>query len=392
MNLTMVDVLDRMPELLPTVPNALYAWPEAAAMLAASLNADAYGESWEETTRAHDAGLFTLDRPDPRKFDSVKGGGVPDLAHGPVAWSARQHGVKVKRSNSGRTVITVIRSGMATVQGAEHTTGCTTDAASVWVPGLVAVLDDRNRYSMVRRARHDRVAIDVLRVTDAAYAVHGVPSLLGTDAPTRRGSMFPELIDTGFYSDPLPADAPHSHRMGVVTPDACRVAHRNAGLSGMAHDATLDRFAAHSDVYTSHTEGLDWPMRVLRAPRARDSEKVLIGPHSGVTRLLASTGEPDTVWIGHSKITRPPRAAVVRRGKRAARTIGTVDAPTTIQGWETLLDHLTAGERIVCTDITGQVTVTRSKSGRYSATDTRPDGLTVRCARTITSVALKLTR
>ena len=75
----------------------------------------------------------------------------------------------------------------------------------------------------------------------------------------------------------------------------------------------------------------------------------------------------------------------VKRGGRQARTVMNVptdQTPTTINGWQTLADALTPGERITCAD--GKVTICRTND-RYTCTDTRtnPTRYTVRSAASL---------
>jgi hypothetical protein len=101
------------------------------------------------------------------------------------------------------------------------------------------------------------------------------------------------------------------------------------------------------------------------------------------SRVALGTSTPSHLWLGHALVARgatdvDSRAASAARNE--ARTIGTVDAPSTALAWQTLADGVNRGECVKVRYADGMTrTLSRADDGRYALT--LPDGSRVR-ART----------
>ncbi len=302
---------------------------------------------------------------------------VPDAYHG-----SKSHEVTAKRSNSGRTAITVRRYGTAHVQGVTAFGPHVCELPEVFAPSTDDVTVHpgllKRQLDQTRRTNVGRDALAVTRLTDAAYGPLGVPALLGTDVRAFAEIVTPTEDDT--LSSP--------------------VARHRSTIGAWLSTGVLDEIATHTAVYGAHTAGVTrWPTRTrLTTPKVRRSEASRLAPRVQtidgqpftVTPLLAPTGEVERAFYGHRADTRPDTTHQARRRKRADRTIGTVDAPTAETGWTELLDHLNRGERLQVRRGDNVVaTITRAKSGRYSAT--LADGLAIaKGSRTTLAAARKL--
>lgn len=451
-NLTPADVLPDVRRTLPMfdhLPDDAPDVVDACARLAALYNVTDAGDAAAETERAHAAGLMTMRLPDARAFDGRRGGGVPAFSAVPDAWRG-EHTVKRGRNRKGATSKVLAR-GDAPVVG-RLDTDCD-GRPLLAAPSLVSdvldwswcaarmlvmaadapdMLDGRPNPDHLRKHRAGFSAIGVTRLADAASALdEQMPRLIGTDAEA--------------WATVVPGD--RSSRSPVAA--------QRSDLSGLAHHPTLSRFVAPEGGYGTHTDKLDWRPRYRLSYRARKSDPgapttvrgVKIGRTTTtaetvtvpwrkheirhayigrltvmfpatfhtVTRFITAgdgpavrtvaadghiavrSGAADRLHVGRQTIARTARVdrdrngTPVKRGATAARTVGTVDAPSTVDGWTELVAMLNRGERVICHTAAGNVTVTRGKGGQYAATDKR-DGReqTIRGLRTVAGVAARL--
>ena len=437
MNLTPADVLPDVRRSLPMLSDLPDADPQvvdACERLAALYNVTDAVDAAAETERAHAAGLMTMRLPDARAFDGRRGGGVPAFSAVPDAWRG-EHTVKRGRNRKGVTAKVLVR-GDAPVVG-RLDTDCD-GRPLLAAPSLVSdvldwswcaarmlvmaadapdMLDGRPNPDHLRKHRAGFSAIGVTRIADAASALDGdMPRLLGTDAEA--------------WSTVIPGD--RSSRSPVAA--------QRSDLSGLAHHPTLSRFVAPGDGYEAHTSKLDWRPRYRLSYRARKTDPgapttvrgVKIGrtitrddmacfdtvehvtPNGRrvaitgvndtpawtpvrIVSIVSASADPERLHVGRRTVARVARqdrdkhGRTVNRGATAARTVGTVDAPSTVDGWAELVAMLNRGERVICHTAAGNVTVTRGKGGQYAATDKR-DGReqTIRGLRTVAGVAARL--
>lgn len=433
MNLTPADVLPDVRRSLPMLSDLPDADPQvvdACERLAALYNVTDAVDAAAETERAHAAGLMTMRMPDARAFDGRRGGGVPAFSAVPDAWRG-EHTVKRGRNRKGATAKVLARGDAPVVGRLDTDCGGRPLLAA---PSLVSdvldwswcaarmlvmaadapdMLDGRPNPDHLRRHRAGFSAIGVTRIADAASALdEWMPRLIGTDAEA--------------WSTVIPGD--RSSRSPVAA--------QRSDLSGLAHHPTLSRFVAPEGGYGAHTSKLDWSPRYRLTYRARKSDPgapttvrgVKIGrtitrddmacfdtvehvTQNGrrvtitgvndtpawtpvrIVSIVSASADPERLHVGRRTVARVARqdrdrsGRTVNRGATAARTVGTVDAPSTVDGWAELVAMLNRGERIVCTAADGQVTITRGKGGKYSARDRRAgreqDVTPVRLAATV---------
>ena len=437
MNLTPADVLPDVRRSLPMLSDLPDADPQvvdACERLAALYNVTDAVDAAAETERAHAAGLMTMRLPDARAFDGRRGGGVPAFSAVPDAWRG-EHTVKRGRNRKGVTAKVLVR-GDAPVVG-RLDTDCD-GRPLLAAPSLVAdvldwswcaarmlvtaaaapaMVDGSPNRDHLRKHRAGFSAIGVTRLADAASALdEQMPRLIGTDAEA--------------WATVVPGD--RSSRSPVAA--------QRSDLSGMAHHPTLGRFVAPEGGYGAHTSKLEWRPRYRITYRARTTDPgvptTIRGVKVGrtVTRddmacfdtvdhvtpngrsvtitgandvpawtpvrivsIVSASADPERLHVGRRTIARVARVdrdrngTPVKRGATAARTVGAVDAPSTVDGWAELVAMLNRGERVICHTATGNVTVTRGKGGQYAATDKR-DGReqTIRGQRTAAGVAARL--
>lgn len=436
-NLTPADVLPDVRRTLPMfdhLPDDAPDVVDACARLAALYNVTDAGDAAAETERAHAAGLMTMRLPDARAFDGRRGGGVPAFSAVPDAWRG-EHTVKRGRNRKGATAKVLAR-GDAPVVG-RLDTDCD-GRPLLAAPSLVSdvldwswcaarmlvmaadapdMLDGRPNPDHLRRHRRGWSGIGVQRLTDLAASLDPeFPRALGTEAEA--------------FATVVPGD--RSSRSPVAA--------QRSDLSGMAHHPTLGRFVAPEGGYEAHTSKLDWRPRYRLSYRARKSDPgapttvrgVKIGrtitrddmacfdrvehitPNGRrvtitgandvpawtpvrIVSIVSASADPERLHVGRRTVARVARqdrdrsGRTVNRGATAARTVGTVAAPTTVDGWAILVAMLNRGERVICHTAAGNVTVTRGKGGQYAATDKR-DGReqTIRGQRTAAGVAARL--
>ncbi len=342
----------------------------------------------------------------------ARNGEAPDvLTAPPEAFTARHHETVPKRSRKGRTTVEVKRYGVAPVSGAlECTDVPTSDDAvtdeAVWARKMItAELRADHQMSKVghtrygaRRVRLGSVSIDLTKMADRHYARFGLPALEGSDV-----RAYAQIIETPNGVD--------SH--------ACRVAVSRSGITGAVSDSTVDEFVASSAVYRAHTRitehNLPWDVRtelligqhrsldarnsVVRSTRVRQTGNwphATLRPLWTLHKLIAPASDLDHRWYGHALLVRPEPADTRTEADRTeakarndARTIGTVNAPTTRAAWFELLSALEVGERIIAESPSGKVTVTRGKT-HFNARDKRTGREHVWQSRTVDSLAIRL--
>lgn len=119
-----------------------------------------------------------------------------------------------------------------------------------------------------------------------------------------------------------------------------------------------------------------------------------------VQRVIVSRRPADRLFVGHQATDRPKRA---KSGKSQAqnaatarvqkRTVGAFERPSTIGGYEAILESLAPGERAVIEDTDYRCTITRSakvKNGKFNATVTDLDGKRTEQTRTVQAMAIRL--
>jgi hypothetical protein len=302
------------------------------------------------------------------------------------AWRSRHHETISKRSRKGSTSQEVKRYGAATITGS-------LDRDHLGRP-LLAMPDHAELASAAARALHtDRERGDLRKMVtgwDAAAVLQLTETLYGDEIEPLLGE---DSRRTRAYQQQIRAD-----RSAY-----CAAAFRQGRLSdGAVPGTSPDVLDALSDVYRADTSTkLAWPRRVkLASVRLRKSEPkpapMFVVDSEGqavrTTYLVSASSTPGTMWRGHQLVQRgetSARRSKVRQAsadKRQARTIGTVEAPSTIQGWEELLSMVNRSERLLVTSDAGRVTISRSPEGVYSAIT--PAGRIK--ARTIAGMATRL--
>lgn len=324
-------------------------------------------------------------------------GTVPKVQGAPDPYTARDHDSQITRSRKAGASFIRRRVGMASVIGRTATTEWSGHADGATPEAMALRESAAERAHSARRTRVGAVSLDLQHAADETYREHGLPAMVGSDVTA--------------WSATVPGD--RSSR--------CSVAQTADGLSGWADGTETDRFAAHSDVYAPQTDRVDWPMRVT-VPKGRkrkgDPTDRVIGYGPVHTAVLSCTAEPfsaptlctrvtyytrtacvapgpdtDHRFVGHSLVKR--RTVVKRdrnaeRKRNADRTVGTVDAPTTREGWATLLEMLNRGERIKCKRTDGAVlTIVRNKQ-RYTTRGTVDGARIVWHLRTVDAMSMRL--
>lgn len=325
-------------------------------------------------------------------------GEAPDVMGAePDAWEARNHETTSQRSNSGRLNVKRIKVGIAPVIGSLDPVVPRSDDA-VTDDAVAARLAATQLLGEARRVRLGTVSFDITRAT-AAYR-DLIPALIGSEVTSYQETIAP----------PKGTDL-----------SKCQTTQAQSFLTGAVGHATVDSFAAPASVYRTQTrhdyKRADYGTRVklgVGRHRALDARTLTRDHPTRVrqtgsypsatltpwreTLLIAGTGDLATRWQGHRLMVRPaPRRKASTRKARAtiskrnqARDIGTVNAPTTEQGWRELLDGLNTGERVNArADDGSKVIVTRS-AVRFRATDKRATETVYWESRTAEGLALKL--
>jgi hypothetical protein len=306
------------------------------------------------------------------------------------AWRSRHHETISKRSRKGSTSQEVKRYGAATITGS-------LDRDHLGRP-LLAMPDHAELASAAARALHtDRERGDLRKMVtgwDAAAVLQLTETLYGDEIEPLLGE---DSRRTRAYQQQVRADR------SSYCSSAFRTSHLGDVLDAVPHSTTTrDLIAAQRDVYAADTSTkLAWPRRVrLGSVRLRKSEPkpapMFVVDSEGqavrTTYLVSASTTPGTMWRGHQLVQRgetSARRSKVRQAaadKRKARTTGTVEAPSTIQGWEELLSMVNRSERLLVTSDAGRVTISRSPEGVYSAIT--PAGRIK--ARTIAGMATRL--
>jgi hypothetical protein len=306
------------------------------------------------------------------------------------------------------------------------------------------MVDGRPNADRLRRHRHGWSGIGVGRITDAAGALDDqFPRLLGTDAeafatvvPGDRASRSPVAAQrsdlSGMAHHPtLGRFVAPEGGYGAHTSKLAWVARQSTGIDRDKHGRMVERPAITwrarktDPTATTHDETVTvpWHRHTIRSPYVpatlanRRGHLVVMFPETfhAVTHLVSAcdtvavrtvatdghvavtTTTPERLHVGRTTIARVARqdrdktGRTVNRGAVKARTVGAVDAPSTVDGWAELVAMLNRGERVICHTAAGNVTVTRGKGGQYAATDKR-DGReqTIRGQRTAAGVAARL--
>lgn len=297
------------------------------------------------------------------------------------AFKSREHETVSRRSRKGRSTFEVIagKRGRAQVIGSAD--------GIVWsghVDGMSDVAADARIVAQrllmaVSQGKVGAHTIDLERVTDVAYGsflehrgeIERVATMTGTDVTSWEQIVHADITDRSL------------------------VAVQRSYLSGYYGDDALDAFAAPVAVYRVHTPRLlRWTARrSVKFGRSRRNDPRptcragrLVGriehgqpvyAQALIWSMVAPTDDTESRFVGHVKVARPASRAKRKaqaKIKRDARTIGTIDAPDTVQGAAELLANLNRGERVNLRTATGAVAVTRATSGIYSRQYTRDDG------------------
>lgn len=384
---------------------------------------------------------------DPRAFDGRAGGGVPDHSAAPDQWSG-QHTVKRGRNRKGATSKVLAR-GDAPVVGRLD---CTADglpllaapstvdqvcgwdwcAARMLVTAAALPASDPNA---LRRHRRGWSGIGVGIITDRAAALDPEwPRMLGTDAeawatvvPGDRSSRSPVAAQRsdlsgmthhptlGRFVAPEAVYGAHTSkliwrartRIGMrprrtdpgraITVRGTRIGRGVTRTDLIAFDR-VDHVTANGRTRTiaGQSDTLAWtPATITALVSACDTIAVRETAPDGHT--IVRTVPADRLHVGRRTVIRETSKGRTRAANRAeqartaARTIGTVTAPATVEGWAVLIDALNRGERIVCEHDQGRVTITRGKGGKYAATDKRANReQSIRGLRTAATLAARL--
>lgn len=306
------------------------------------------------------------------------------------------------------------------------------------------MVDGRPNADHLRRHRSGWSGIGVARLTDAAGSLDAdFPRLLGTDAeawatvvPGDRSSRSPVAFQradlSGLSHHPtIGRFVAPAAGYGTHTSKLAWQARQSTGIDRDKHGNLVERpaityRARKSDPSIStrdETVTVPWHRHIIRSPYVPATlanrrghlvamfpetfHRVTVLPSAADTpavrtvaadgHIAVRTGTPERLHIGRvtipraARIDRDKHGTPVKRGAIAARTIGTVTAPETVDGWATLLETLNRGERVICQTETGNVTVTRGKGGQYAATDKREGReQTIRGMRGVNTLAARL--
>lgn len=303
-----------------------------------------------------------------------------------------------------------------------------------------AMVDGSPNRDHLRKHRAGFSAIGVTRVTDAASALdEQMPRLIGTDAeawatvvPGDRSSRSPVAAQrsdlSGLAHHPTlsrfvaPGDGYEAHTSKLDWRPRYRLTYRarktDPGTPITARGVKIGRGTTtvetvpfdpftivHPLVWSPRRKRVCQPGALtVQFPRAVTVTQLTTAADGPAVRTVAadghvavSTGAPTRLHHGRTTVARVARqdrdktGRTVNRGAVKARTVGAVDAPSTVDGWAELVAMLNRGERVICHTAAGNVTVTRGKGGQYAATDKRAGReQTIRGLRTVAGVAARL--
>lgn len=359
---------------------------------------------------------------------------MPDA---PDAFEGTRHQTTSKRSNSGRTVTTVTRSGVAPVIGRADRTApiyvTVTRSYGNPVLGPNAWRCLAPSWKMSRRVVERGVTVPAV---PAMPTMHAAVHLHLLEHAPRRGSgrnalavmartsalygvgMVSDLTEHPEITPPLPGFDPRgvavhradmSGQIGVIALTATLNAHdtarqewreelpavrtlksdRGRGLFTSADDEPRQHAPRPAVIERGNVCPAAFPTRervtyLSRANCAADHRAAYVPPTWYVVApdgtVTANTAP--RVWCGHALVKRGALArptSTATRGNVARRTIGTLTLEAfTVAAVETIAGDLTAGERVVIGTPDGTTArVNRGTDGRYSATITAADGTRV---------------
>lgn len=339
-----------------------------------------------------------------RHLTMASDGTVPDMPSLPDPWAARNHETRVKRSSKGRTTFKRDRLGKARVMGDRYTVAAPYDVDD----GLTLAERQHVSADLVALApsyMHGADAIRLTALTDRHYRGHGVPRLIGiegeawaTVVPGDRSSRCSVAVHrTDLLGSVVPVDLAHyvplasvyaSHtgksrtarfpmsrirlrkvQARMTDPGAVPYVKRDGSNGARFVPTSSLRLATPSE---TRSDGLGYARCFVDVIRyVMPCDRIVTRWATADGRDHLATLPPETVWFGHECMTRgetsrDKRAATTR--KVDAVTIGTFDAPSSLEAWATLLDCINRGERVKVTYPDGtRRTITRGKGGVYSS-------------------------
>ena len=268
------------------------------------------------------------------------------VAPAPDWYTSQASDIQRKRSNSGKTVTTVLKHGRgwSTGSGRLH---------SVYGPHLRDLTNYDGIDRETRDVRFAALLSDVRRSANGSYdgidlarltsAIYDVPALIGGESES--------------WSEVIPEEVSAQVRDGAYV--------MGDGTEGTGGNYN---YAAHSTATVDKKRDRDpvaWPTRTrLPMPRVRDAERT---DHMSIELLGAHT-DTDYAWRGHHKYLRPP---TVKRSRETTRVTTAVVIPDN----QLLPDALAAaalgmerGDRVAWREPrTGDTgTLTFSKGGQYT--------------------------
>lgn len=327
--------------------------------------------------------------------DAGYNGPPPDVDY---TWEARKHETVSRRSNSGRTSQRVTRFGAAYVSGALDIdvhgrpllAECgpdvnVIDPASAAARMLLAACEsvDRHGRPIIRRGRHGLSAIDIARITDAAFTGCDLPPLLnGTEV-----RQFQQQI----HKDRTASAATTTHTTDITGGRMVEISTlwvtdavdaRGVHTPRVVRDDTVADIYEHTAAYGPQTDTeVRWPTRgtadgwkhgrVPYAERNTDPRTRRVfrvssdGTCERVVIVVNGHTDTETLWDGHTAVDRLPAIVKTTSALADRTTVNTDERPTTAAAWQTLIERLAPGGRAVI----GDVSVTYAAGGdRYSAT------------------------